>query len=281
MRQIFEYNDYRLFLKDYYKEKKKTCGYFTYRYFAKIADFSSPVFIKLVIDGKSNLRLQSIKKLANAINLNNTESKYFTALVQFNQAKTVKKKKEYYVVLRMLNKEYGVQVLDSSQYDYYTKWFHSVLRELAPNIKGKADPKTLGKLVIPPLKARETKEAIKLLLKNGLLEEKVSGTYQQPKRMISTGSDIVSMAVRELHVQMAQQAKSAIEDIPREERDISGLTMGMSLKTFEQLKKEIKLFREKIRHLIAEDESVERVYRLNLQLFPLSKKIEPDQGEQV
>lgn len=273
MKQIFEYNNYRLFLKDYFNEKKKKTGYFTHRYFAKKAGFSSPVFIKLVIDAKANLSKKSVKKLILAMELTDIQAGYFEALVNFNQAKTHQIKQKYFTILRATNKDHSVHVLDTDQYDFYSNWHNSAIRELAPAIGFKDNFAELGKLVNPRLKAKEVKAAIRLLEKTNLLRKKEDGTYQQTAKLISTGSEVVSLAVRDLHRQMAQLAVQAIENVPKDERDISGLTVGVSQNGFEKIKDELKKAREKIMSIVAEDEPVEKACRVNFQLFPLSKNV--------
>jgi uncharacterized protein (TIGR02147 family) len=273
MKQIFEYNNYRLFLKDYFSEKKRTTGYFTHRYFAEKARFSSPVFIKLVIDGKANLSKKSIKKLIPAMELTDIQARYFDALVNFNQAKTHQTKQKYFAILRAINKDHSVHVLDTDQYDFYSNWHNSAIRELAAATGFKNNFADLGKQVNPPLKTKEAKAAIRLLEKANLLKKKDDGTYEQTTKIISTGSEVVSLAVRALHRQMAQLAVEAIENVPKDERDISGLTVGVSQNGFEKIKEEIKKARERIMSIVAEDEPVEKVCRVNFHLFPISKNI--------
>ncbi len=274
MESIFKYNNYRHFIRDYYHLKKRTTGYFTYRYFAQRAGFSSPVFIKLVIEGKSRLSDKSIEKLCHAMDLSKSEQDYFTNLVWFNQAKTAEKKHSYLEKLRELNQKYCAEVLETDKFDFYSRWYYSVLREIAPNVKEDIDIEQLGSLLLPPLKKRETKKALDRLAQLGLLIKDEQGSYSQARKLISTGSEVESLAVRDLHTQMAECAKRAIEQVPKEERDVSGLTMGMSKKSYDHIMKELALFRQNIVRIIAEDtEPVERVYRLNLQLFPLSKDL--------
>ena len=74
--------------------------------------------------------------------------------------------------------------------------------------------------------------------------------------------------------QVAQLAADALDTVPSKERDISGFTFGINEKTFGRLVDEIKLFRERVKGIVSEDEGCDRVYRLNLQLFPLSGKPE-------
>ncbi len=273
MKQIFEYNNYRLFLKDYFIEKKKKTGYFTHRYFAEKAGFSSPVFVKLVIDAKANLSKKSINKLILAMELTDIQAGYFKVLVHFNQAKTHKIKQKNFTILRALNKEHSVHVLDTDQYDYYSNWHNSVLRELATTTGFKDNFAELGKMVNPRLKIKEVKAAIRLLEKTNLLKKKEDGTYEQTAKLISTGSEVVSLAVRDLHRQMAKLAVNAIENTPKDERDISGLTVGVSQKGFDRIKDELEKARERIMSIVAEDEPVEKVCRVNLQFFPLSKNV--------
>lgn len=274
MKKVFEYNDYRFFLKDFFIERKKASSIFTHRYFARLAGFSSPVFIKLVMDGKSNLSEKSIARLVIALNLNASESAYFETLVQFNQSRSFDKKKELFEKLRSLAEESSVKVLDADQFDYYNKWYNSALREIVPNVKRKTGSSVLGNMLYPKIKGRDVKKAVRMLVNSGFLRENEDGTFAQTNRLISTGSEIESLAVRNHHLQMARLGTNAIEQVPKEDRDISGLTMGISHKTVEVLTKELENFRSRIISIVADDKDTERVFRLNLQLFPLSENID-------
>ena len=57
--------------------------------------------------------------------------------------------------------------------------------------------------------------------------------------------------------------------------------MGISRETYERIVKELDDFRHKIISIAAEDKNIEQVYRLNLQLFPLTKNVKENGNEQV
>lgn len=57
---IYEYLEYRIFLADAYQAGKENVSAFSYRYLARKAGFSSPNFIKLVMDGERNLSMESV-----------------------------------------------------------------------------------------------------------------------------------------------------------------------------------------------------------------------------
>jgi hypothetical protein len=72
--------------------------------------------------------------------------------------------------------------------------------------------------------------------------------------------------------QMGEFAVKAM-DLPLSERDMSGVTMGITHRAYEQIKKEIADFRRRIVAIASADDDTEQVYRLNVQLFPLSERL--------
>ena len=63
-------------------------------------------------------------------------------------------------------------------------------------------------------------------------------------------------------------------DLPLSERDMSGVTMGITRQAYERIRKEIADFRRRVVAIASEDDKTEQVYRLNLQFFPLSERLD-------
>lgn len=81
---------------------------------------------------------------------------------------------------------------------------------------------------------------------------------------------MASAALRNFQSQMIKLAGNAVENVPRQKREISSLTLGMSERFYERLKERIRIFKEEIVNMIIEDTSdSESVYQVNFQLFPL------------
>ena len=78
---------------------------------------------------------------------------------------------------------------------------------------------------------------------------------------------------------MGELAVQSLDKVNVEERDISGLTIGISEQAFSRITKEIAEFRRRVSSIVMEDECSDRVYRLNVQLFPLTKVIANEGGE--
>ena len=96
MPSIFEYMDYREFLRDYYRWKKVLSPSFSYTVFAKKAGFGSKSFLPHVINGIRDLSRDSIFQIGEALGLDAKAMSYFEDLVGFNQSKALKQKAHFF-----------------------------------------------------------------------------------------------------------------------------------------------------------------------------------------
>ncbi len=272
MKRVMEYQNFRIYVRDFYTERKLASG-FTWRDFAKLAGYSSPVFLKLVCDGKANLSEVGIERVANAMGLVGADLQYFRALVNFNQEKDSAKKKDFFKELRAIAKENEMTLVGEDQYDYYESWINPVLRELVPQVP-EATPAQMADMLAFDTQAAEVKKALKLLQKVGLLNMDANGKFEQSSKAITTGNiEVANLSVREMHRQMGELAVRSLDEVPMNERDISGLTLGVSEDAYYRITKEIEDFRRRVASIVMQDTDEDRVYRLNVQLFPLTKKI--------
>jgi len=272
MKRVMEYQNFRIYVRDFYTERKSGSG-FTWRDFAKLAGYSSPVFLKLVCDGKANLSEVGLERVANAMGLVGADLQYFRALVNFNQEKDSAKKKELFKELRAIAKDNEMTLVGEDQYDYYESWVNPVLRELVPQVP-EATPAQMADMLAFDTQAAEVKKALKLLQKVGLLNKDAEGKFEQSSKAITTGNiEVASLSVREMHRQMGELAVRSLDEVPVNERDISGLTLGVSEDAYYRITKEIEDFRRRVASIVMQDTVEDRVYRLNVQLFPLTKKI--------
>jgi uncharacterized protein (TIGR02147 family) len=270
MKSIFEFIDYRKFLGYYYEEQKKKTRFFSYRYFARKAGINSPSFLKHVIDGKRRLTRPVIDKFCSALSLNAKESLYFRNLVFFNQAKTSEEKREHYAVLRSMAGGVKESVLNADQYDYFANWYTSVIRELVCLHDFKDDYTEIAAALRPQILPSEAKKALGLLLRLGLVKRKPDGSYNQTDPALLADSSITSLAVRSFTQSMVDHTKNALYAFNKNERHISGMTIGISPETYAVLAAEIEAFKDRVKIIVTQDREGSRIYQLNCSLFPLS-----------
>jgi uncharacterized protein (TIGR02147 family) len=271
MQSIFEYIDYRKYLAAYYSEKKISSRCFSYRYFASKAGLHSPSFLKHVIDGKRNLTRSMIEKFCLGLELSAKETTYFRHLVLFNQATTSDEKQEHYAVLRSMAGSVKESTLNTDQFDYFANWFTPVIRELICQHDFKDDFKKIAGIVLPPILPSEAKFAVKLLLKLKLVRRKPEGGYVQTNSAVVADNSVTSMAVRAFTKAMIEHSKSAVDNIDRRLRHVSGVTMGITPETYEVLSAEIEAFKDRVKFIVNQDKGSGLVYQLNISLFPMTR----------
>ena len=272
MKSVVEYKDYRAYVLDYYHERKRTSA-FTWREFAKIAGFASGSYLKLVCDGKTRLREEGAKKTALAMGLLGFEYDYFVLMVRYESAKTDREKKKCFEEMQALSDAHHVKILGSDLYTFYETWKHSVVRELAVDMPG-AKPHEIARACRLPLSAADVSSSLRFLVNSGFLTVDAKGVYHQANRSLTTGRlKVVSVAVHSLLRQMGEFALDALDKLPISERHFSGVTMGMTAESYEKVIEELSECRKRIVSIVSADKKVEKVCRLNMQLFPLTENL--------
>ncbi len=269
MNPLTEYRDYRRCMQDFYDERKKTCS-FTWREFARLAGFTSPTYLKLVCEGKSCLSELGIERVASAMNLGGFESAYFRHLVRYNQAKDDETKKKAFASMKDIAKANKIRVVDGDAFTYFESWKNPVLRELVSMMPG-ATPEAIAKMCWQPITADDVRKSLDFMVSVGILQRKSKNVYVQTEKALVGNSDVMPLVMRALHREMAGFAQKSIDEYEPQERDISGVTMAIDREAYEQIVLELDSFRRKIVAIANMSKEPSQVYRLNLQMFPMSK----------
>lgn len=276
MRPIVEYNDYRQYMRDFYEERKRV-SYFTWRKFASLAGFVSPTYLKLVCDGKTRLSRPGIGKVAKAMELRGFDYTYFGLLVKFGDARDDAEKE---AVLRELARETRmnkIRVIDADAFRYYETPACPIVRELAP-IMPEAEPDEIASKIREKTSAFDVREILGFLVKAGFLTRTGKGTYEQTEKSVKGSKEAIPLAIRSMNKKMAALAEQSIERDSVEERNFSGVTMGIDETAYARIVEEIDSCRKKVIDIARECQNINQVYRLNLQLFPLTDKVN-EKGE--
>jgi uncharacterized protein (TIGR02147 family) len=277
MKSITEYRDYRKFMQDFYDERKRT-GAFSWREFSKLAGFASPTYLKLVCEGKSGLSKVKMKQVSKAMGLTGYEEEYFSLLVVLAKATKDADKKDALLKMEKIAAEHKVRVVDSDVFQYYESWKYPVIRELAPMMPGKR-PLEMAKTCHQVISAEQVRDSLAFLVQTGFLKREAEHTYVQTEKTVIGTKESLPIAVRGMHKEMASLARTAIDKFPIEERHFTGATLGLCEEAYARISQELDAFVRKVANIAAEYENINQVYRLNLQLFHLTKKVEEESHE--
>ncbi|MFT4704044.1 MAG: hypothetical protein ACI81R_001740 [Bradymonadia bacterium] len=267
---IFEFLDYRAYLARYYTAAKENTRSFSYRWFSRKAGYSSPNFLKLIIDGKRNLSQESVEKFSAALDHDVDESRFFADLVAFAQADTAEERDEAYARVAGSRRFRKARQIDAGYLDYLTHWYYPAIRELAARPDFRDEPAWISYQLIPQITPEEAQQALDALLLLGLLVRDADGKLVRGDIAWTTGHEIIAFGAGAMHRQMLQRAAASIELVDRSYRNLSATTVCVSAETAADVKSQMLGFRERIIAQCDADESPRVVYQLNMQLFPLS-----------
>ncbi|MBO5949739.1 MAG: TIGR02147 family protein [Fibrobacteraceae bacterium] len=275
-RKIFEYLDYREFLQDYYRIRKEANSSFSLRAFSDKIGFKAKDFISRVMQGEKNLSEQSIQKVASGLRLGKRESEFFAALVLFNQAETAEERNSHYAkmqeILKIVRFSESQHLMAHYQYQVYSDWRHLVVRSLIGMFGFSGDFKELGNRVHPKITPEQAKESVKLLESCGLISKKEDGSYELSQSAITTGNRTSKTALRGFHQKCLKLGADSIDRDQPSERNISGLTLGISKDGYERIVERINAFRKEIAFLAEEDQAADSAYQLEICFFKVGGK---------
>jgi uncharacterized protein (TIGR02147 family) len=269
---VFSYLDYRRFLADYYARQKRAEYGFSYRVLSRRAGCKSTNYPCLVIKGKRNLTEDMALRFAKACGLEKNEAAYFGDLVQYNQARGGPAKERAYARLLKFAQFRKVHQLSAAQAQYFSEWYIPAVRELAARADFQSDPEWIAGQLLPTITQPQAKRALKVLFDLGFLTTDERGRVRRAHDLVSSGGPLGHQLIA-YHRAMLDRASAAIDLVPRDEREISSVTLCVSQAKLLELKQQIRDFRQHLLQTAEKDNDFERVVQVCFQLFPISKGI--------
>lgn len=173
MKPVFEYLDYRAYLKDAYEERKAESSFYSYRMMAEsFGLFPSNIF--RILHSEAHLPARCHSRALEFLGLSGRAAEYYLLLMTYARERSVRERNlilEKALTLR----DVARRPLESQELEYFSKWWTAVLRALLETTGGRAVPSELAKLVIPPVQESDVKASLELLVELGLVKRASSG----------------------------------------------------------------------------------------------------------
>lgn len=264
---IFQFGNYRSFIAQTIAHLKEDGKYST-RKFAEEAGFKGHSFLNLIIKEKRNLSKKGARRVAKGLHLKEKETEFFLLLVEFNQATDLDEKNKLYLKLQKFVRAALVQMNQLDQYELYSEWYHIPILE---SLSTEWEQPEIYKLATGlQLRDYHVLASFKILARLKLIEIK-GESIRRLGTDLHTADEVESLFVRNFHRAMSELAVKKITELPKEEREVGGLTLPLSKKSFDLLREKIRRFNEEIQIQFSHEKSAESVYHVNLQAFPVLK----------
>jgi len=152
-------------------------------------------------------------------------------------------------------------------------WYHIAIVEL---VNTKYFSGTIAQIVNAlGITHSQASSAVDRLLRVKLLVKTDDGKLIQNSAPFNTttNADGTNEALKKLQRQMLEKALTALETVPLDVRDQSGLTMAIDPTRLPEAKEMIKVFRRKLSDSLEAGVNRSQIYHLSVSLFPLSNPI--------
>lgn len=281
---ISEYMDYRKYLADFYSfrrhQTKKDLRPYSYQMFSAAANIKSPQYLRLIIDGKRNLSDDMVAKFAKALNLTRDHTDELRILVHFTQATDPAERNRHLKTLMELRVSQKIKSgeIDSKAFDQIPSWVAWILHSMTDLKDISFDIQTLKNLLGEKATQDEIQQALDKLLESGqLTRDPETGKIKKSRPILENADNIPVALVRKLQAELLYLGmESLFQDEPME-REFGTVTLSLTEKEFEEIKFKLR----QIRKQMTKDNSIaraqapgERIYQLNIQLFPVTQKAE-------
>lgn len=242
-----EFKDYRKELKYQFLEKKKKNDSYSLRAFARDLNLSVTV-LHGVLNEERHLSKKNLEMLATKLGW--TDHEIQTARIG-----------------QKLVSDPTQAILAEDEFHLISDWIHLAILNLSKikDVDTDSIPNCLG------ISKQDSQEAIERLMRLNFIEMSPQKTLIRKLKPFGTTQDVSSRAIRTFHYQNLEKAKTALEEVTVERRDFLTIAAATDELKVQVVKKKIQEFRKEILSIL-ESDNPDRVYFLNLQLYPVSKE---------
>jgi len=271
---VFEFIDFTQCIQAYVSERKDSLGGYSFQRMADELGLQSRAYIQNVISGKIGISEDVATKLCVVMNLNDEEVEYFLAMVQLRQSRQLTQKVKSWELIRVRYKGNSIALSGEpklvQEFDYLSNWYVPVVKEILLEGLFDGDFSKAGRLLIPQISGAQFRFAVNVLEGLGLVIAN-GKKYQCNAEHIWVESPIKSLAIRKFQKDSALLAADSMENAPKDQRNISTMTIGTTQKGFIKIQKLISQLQNEIVSIVEQESKIEQVFNLNVQLYPVSK----------
>lgn len=267
---LFEYRDYRLYLQDWWEQRKKVDRHLSLRSFAQRAGYESFSLFRNIVGGVRNLTPHYLPGFQKALGLGSREREFFALLVEFTHSSTQDGRNALWEVMRTFL-PLEERRLDERHREFWEHWYHPVVLQALFVLDVADDHSRLRQFLTPSIGAVEARRSIRLLADLGLIEPNGDGFWKPTGRSLVGGFEVGSHHIRRHQDAMIEKAREALDRFVPSRRLVVSETLSIPARAEPQLRHRIEAFRRELVEWVLAQEGEDQVVQINLQYFPLTQ----------
>jgi uncharacterized protein (TIGR02147 family) len=267
---IYQFDDFRAFLKECFDAKVRAEGKYSQRRFAREAGFSNPGYYNDVLKGFKPLSENAVEKMSKVFGLKANETEFLKLLTQYGQARTEERKSRVYKQILSRRNRSRFTRLNPALSRYYQDYRYALVRGAIEILDFRGNYEELAGFLDPSIPVAVVKTLVRDLCEWGLVEQLEDGRYRTTQSIVEPPASLMGMS-RALNSEWLALAREALNRLPREKRHVSTMIVNISDVLHAELQEMIEKFREEVFKKVEADTGPRRIQQLTLAYVPRSR----------
>ncbi|MBF0350249.1 MAG: TIGR02147 family protein [SAR324 cluster bacterium] len=274
---IYQYQDCRSLLKDYFEKCQELDKRYSFRYFSKTLGLSSPGYIQAMLQGKKPVSDRLMENMIHLLGLKKETRAYFEMLVRLDRVDfNSPLYQEYYQAIQTIrSKHLQVKSLDEAQYNCISSWYHWVIREMAmmqgASLKVQWLKRCLNRFV--PITGKQIMRIVEDLKEARLLEE-TDGSLVVKDPVVNLGDETSAMMLKRYHMGAMEQGILSLNNKAKD-RDYGSVLVATNPEKIQLAREKLRKTRREIMEILqASPEEASLVVSWSYQFFPVAELVE-------
>lgn len=273
MASVYDYLDYRDYLRDYYENRKKVSPWYSYKLFGDGVGLDQSQVYR-ILQKQLHISAAARGRFASYLELSGPAQAYFFTLIDFSRARKEAEHRRLFALLLEMRGS-SSSLLEENQFGLYQTWYMPVVRALIGVLDITDDYARIASCLNPPISAEEARKAVKELARLKLVARDRDGVWRLQGKSWSTGSSYSSVQIRRYQAHTFQLIEQSLDRIPKELRDINVVNMGADGAAFADCVAILAEARRQIRDRIERVENPDRILRLATGFIPVAGPMPP------
>lgn len=270
---IYDFLDVKAFLKEYREKRKVFDPGFTHTYICyALGQTKSKGYFTNVVKGRVNIGPTLVERFVDLLEFNKNEAEYFRYLVLYSQCAEIEERERLLRELVIRNRNSCVALSDRAV-AYYENWRYAVIRALLDIVDFDGDElQFLMDRLLFKISRREVAKALAILEETGLTYWNEEGYLKPTDSAIMPSSAIGRELLLQNQIHQFGFSQEIMLNPEARPQKVTTMTLSISDETYQLMKERIDMLKEEVRSLAKNEQGpAERLYQLNIHLFPQSK----------
>lgn len=267
MEPRFDYDNYREILKAEFENRKEASPQFSYKILAEILGLD-PAGTFRILNQERHLPARCVSRAIDFLELSGRAAEYFVLMTSYGRERRKAARAE---LLRKAQELRDVprRQLEGQELSVLRDWWVVAVRCAVEVLEGRAVPEEISQRIVPPVGVDQIRAAIDLLVGMGIARRAQGERLRIVDQHLTIDGEKGREAVAEFQRKVMGLAAESVDRFPRDQRDISTLTVTVDERAFEDIRGILKDCRRRIQARVGEAARPDRALQVAMAIFPL------------